>query len=227
MIKIKHRFSETTLYEFDVKTIKEAIELAVSEGIILNGARLDNASLDGAHLVGARLDGASLVGASLVGARLDNASLVDARLDGARLVGARLDNASLVDARLDGASLDNASLVGARLVNANLVGARLDGARLDDARLDGARLDGASLVGARLDGEILTKVPLLISGLHYRCLISNGYMRLGCKRFTHAAWEAFSDDEIRRMDSNALKFWTKWKSPLLAMCKAYAAQSEK
>ena len=92
------------------------------------------------------------------------------------------------------------------------------------ADLYGADLDGADLDGANLDGEKLTKSPLVITGLRYWCLISDGYMRLGCKRFTHEEWAEFSDDEIEKMDSCALEFWKQWKESLLAMCKAHAVK---
>ena len=82
----------------------------------------------------------------------------------------------------------------------------------------------ADLRGADLDGEKLTKSPLVITGLRYWCLISDGYMRLGCKRFTHEEWAEFSDDEIEKMDSCALEFWKQWKESLLAMCKAHAVK---
>lgn len=87
---------------------------------------------------------------------------------------------------------------------------------------DGADLYGADLRGANLDGEKITKSPLSVVGLRYWCLISDGHMRLGCKRFTHAEWAEFTDDQIMDMDSGALEFWTQWKAPLLAMCQSHA-----
>ena len=112
----------------------------------------------------------------------------------------------------------------ANLRGANLRGADLSGANLRGANLRGADLDCADLSGANLDGEKLTKSPLVITGLRYWCLISDGYMRLGCKRFTHEEWAEFSDDEIEKMDSCALEFWKQWKESLLAMCKAHAVK---
>ena len=97
-------------------------------------------------------------------------------------------------------------------------------ADLSGADLSGANLDGANLRCVNLDGEKLTKSPLVITGLRYWCLISDGYMRLGCKRFTHEEWAEFSDDEIEKMDSCALEFWKQWKESLLAMCKAHAVK---
>ena len=79
----------------------------------------------------------------------------------------------------------------------------------------------ANLDGANLDGEKITKTPLSINGLRYWCLISNGYMRLGCKRFTHQEWAEFDDEQISEMDSCALEFWRQWKAPLLAMCEQH------
>ena len=112
----------------------------------------------------------------------------------------------------------------ANLRGANLYGANLDGANLDGANLYGANLRGANLYGANLDGEKLTKSPLVVTGLRYWCLISDGYMRLGCKRFTHEEWAEFSDDVIEKMDCCALEFWKQWKESLLAMCKAHAVK---
>ena len=108
---------------------------------------------------------------------------------------------------------------------ANLCGANLCGASLYGANLRDANLRDANLCGANLDGEKLTKSPLVVTGLRYWCLISDGYMRLGCKRFTHEEWAEFSDDEIEKMDCCALEFWKQWKGSLLAMCKAHAVKS--
>ena len=134
--------------------------------------------------------------------------------------------ANLRGADLDGANLYGADLYGANLYGADLYGANLYGANLRDANLDGAdlygaNLDGADLYGANLRGEKITKSPLVVTGLRYWCLISDGYMRLGCKRFTHEKWAGFSDNEIEAMDDYALEFWKQWKEPLLAMCKAH------
>ena len=144
-------------------------------------------------------------------------NLDGADLRGANLVRANLDVANLVRANLDGANLRGANLDGANLRGANLAGANLYG-----ADLYGADLYGSNLRGANLDGEKLTKTPLSVVGLRYWCLISDGYMRLGCKRFTHEEWANFNDEKIKEMDYGALEFWKQWKVPLLAMCAAHA-----
>jgi len=36
-------------------------------------------------------------------------------------------------------------------------------------------------------------------------------VRIGCKRYTHGEWLAFSDDEINAMDSKALGWWKQYK----------------
>lgn len=87
----------------------------------------------------------------------------------------------------------------------------------------GISLRSADLSSANLEGEILTKTVITLQNIKYACLITQGYMRLGCKRYTHAEWAAFSDDSIAAMDSYALAFWSVWKAPLLAMCAAHAA----
>ena len=112
-------------------------------------------------------------------------------------------------------------------VKAAVVKAVSSGANLRCADLYGANLYGANLEGADLYGEKLTQTPIVVTGLTYWCLISDSYMRLGCKRFTHAEWDKFSDSEIADMDSKATAFWSAWKSPLLAMCKAHSEAAQK
>ena len=120
------------------------------------------------------------------------------------------------------ANLYGANLYGASLDGANLRGADLRGANLDGANLRGASLDGADLRGADLDGEKLTKTPLQLNNLKWFVLISDKYLRIGCQRFTIEEWRNFSDEEIVKMDFAALKFWRKWKVPIMALCDAHA-----
>ena len=153
MISIKHRFTKEMICQFDVDTLKEAVEQG-------------RADLYGVNLRGADLCGANLCGADLCGA-----------------------------------NLCEADLRGVNLREANLC--------------------GANLRGANLDGEKIEKNPLIVVDLTYWCLISDNYMRLGCKRFTHDEWDEFDDEQIDAMDSRALEFWMQWKAPLLAMCAAH------
>ena len=74
--QIKHRFTETILFECELSdstpsglTARHALEKAVSAGANLDGANLARAYLDGAYLDGANLAGANLAGALLVGER--------------------------------------------------------------------------------------------------------------------------------------------------------------
>ena len=182
MIAIKHRFTGATICEFDVKTVKEALALAVSEEIDLSSADLSSADLSRADL----------------------------------------SRANLIYADLSSANLRSANLRSTDLSRADLRSADLRSADLSRANLSRANRSYADLSSAKIDGEKITKDPLLITGLYYSCLITDGYMRLGCKRYTHAEWSEFNDSEIAAMDSRAIEFWNKWKFPLLAMCKQHA-----
>jgi uncharacterized protein YjbI with pentapeptide repeats len=131
-------------------------------------------------------------------------------------------SADLRGANLRGADLDGANLRGANLDGADLRGANLDGADLRGASLRGADLDGANLDGADLDGEKLKINPIKLTGMTYWVLISDGFMRIGCQRHSHAKWAEFTDEQIDDMDSSASKFWAQRKDALLAMCKVHA-----
>ncbi len=147
--------------------------------------------------------------------------LVKAVSEGANLRGANLRGANLRGANLYGAYLKGANLYGADLKGANLRGANLYGAYLKGANLYGADLKGADLEGAKIDGEEITKEPLMVQGLHYWVLITEQYMRIGCKRFTHREWSEFEDKEISEMDFKALEFWNEWRNYLIAICQKH------
>ena len=108
MIAIKHRYSGTTLCEFDAATIKDTLVKAVQSGADLRCADLRCANLRCADLRGADLRCADLRCANLSGANLSGADLGGANLSGADLSGANLRGADLSGANLS--EIKNGSL---------------------------------------------------------------------------------------------------------------------
>jgi hypothetical protein len=112
--------------EYDVAAVRDAVRLAVAQGLSLAGACLSGTDISGARLAGAYLSGADLSRARLSGADLSRA----------RLAGADLRGADLYRARLSGADLSGADLAGARLVGAEIRGVDLAAADLHAIRDD-------------------------------------------------------------------------------------------
>ena len=155
----------------------------------------------------------------------EDANLRDANLGDANLGGANLGGANLWGANLRDANLGDANLGGANLGGANLWGANLRDANLGDANLGGANLGGANLWGANLRDA--KNAPLIIPTLRWLvCINGFGYMRIGCQNHKVEQWKAFTDQEISRMDSDALKFWNQYKVMLLAACEAHVHSDE-
>ena len=104
--------------------------------------------------------------------------------------------------------------------SANLRGADLRYADLRGADLRGANLWDADLWGAK-------NAPLIIPTLRWLvCINGFGYMRIGCQNHKVEQWKAFTDQEISRMDSDALKFWNQYKVMLLAACEAHVHSTD-
>ena len=145
--------------------------------------------------------------------------------EGANLWGADLRDANLWDANLEDANLWGADLEGANLEDANLEDANLRGANLWGADLGGANLRGADLRDANLwDAK---NAPLIIPTLRWLvCINGFGYMRIGCQNHKVEQWKAFTDQEISRMDSDALKFWNQYKVMLLAACETHVHSTD-
>jgi len=85
---------------------------------------------------------------------------------------------------------------------ANLRYADLSYADLSSANLRSANLSSA--VGNMREVKSLQCEKYLIVFTKERLFI-------GCESHTIKEWERFSDDEISKMDSDALEWWVKWK----------------
>jgi len=87
--EIKSWITGKVLFEADTDSLRACIELAVSKGVSLNYAELNDAKLNGAELNYAELNYAKLNGAELNYAELNGAELNYAELNDAKLI--RLD----------------------------------------------------------------------------------------------------------------------------------------
>lgn len=121
----------------------------------------------------------------------------------------------------------DANLSGAYLSDANLSYADLSCANLSGANLSGADLSCADLSRANLSGEILAIAPISILNLTWNILISEQYLKIGCKRHTHDEWKAFGDAKIKSMEPRASDFWNANKVWILAACDAHKSESLK
>ena len=203
-MKILNRFTGELIFEYQNRSIKETVETAAEEKISLEGANLEGANLNGAHLEGVNLINANLSNANLMNANLMNANLMNADLRGSNLIGSYLRHTDLSFANMRATCLT-------------------------EADLRGADLRGSNLTEANLWGEKLCKNPLYINaGLRYQVWATDRKIKIGCQLHSTAAWEHFTDAQIKEMDGDdALKFWAVWKKPILAMAKQHQRKEEK
>ena len=120
------------------------------------------------------------------------------------------------------ANLRRADLSGADLSGANLRRADLSGADLRDADLSGADLRGAGLwntIGNQV--EIFT-----FQTNKYTVVIYQDRIQIGCKNFSQSEWFNFSDDEITKMDIEALDWWCTHKQHVKTWCEMVNSYSK-
>jgi len=161
-MQIRHRYTDTVLFEGVFESMKALLEAAIASGAYLRGANLSGANLSGANLRGANLSDANLSGANLSGANLSGANLSGANLSGANLSGANLRGANLSDANLRGANLSGANLRGANLSDANLSGAYLRGAKDADYAVAQTRIlpDGDLIGWKKCKNDVIVKLRI-------------------------------------------------------------------
>jgi uncharacterized protein YjbI with pentapeptide repeats len=143
-------------------------------------------------------------------------NLSRAYLSGANLSGAYLRGADLSGANLSGAYLSGANLSGAYLSGANLSGANLSGAYLSGANLSGAYLSGANLSRAKFN-YCIGEMDVIFSIQLEKWMISFNaeILNIGCKTYKITEWFGFTDEQISKMDYDALEWWKKWKDFIL------------
>ena len=120
-----------------------------------------------------------------------------------------------------------ADLRGADLRGANLRGADLCGADLCGADLSGAYLSGANLRRADLRDVTGNKKEIFTFPTNiYTVVIYQDRIQIGCKNFSQSEWFNFSDDEITKMDSEALDWWCTHKQHVKTWCEMVNSYSK-
>ena len=87
---------------------------------------------------------------------------------------------------------------------------------------DNAWVSGNAIVcdNARVYGNAeVTKLCITVRTSKYYCTISDTHIAIGCKNYTFSEWENFTEEEIRKMDTNAWEWWTQWKPILFEILK--------
>ena len=102
---------------------------------------------------------------------------------------------------------------------ANLRGANMYGANLYGANMYGANLHGADLLCLG-NMESIKTIQADIWQIGY----THDTMQIGCQRHLIDEWWKFSDEEISRMDSQALAWWKVWKPILRKIIKVSPAE---
>jgi hypothetical protein len=69
---------------------------------------------------------------------------------------------------------------------------------------------------ARVSGDAQV---IVLTGLDWVITVTDAHIQIGCQCHTIDAWNAFSDDEIESMASNALEFWKKHKTTIMALAR--------
>ena len=88
----------------------------------------------------------------------------------------------------------------------------IEGDTLQGANLKDANLQMADLRWADIPADVIR-----IYGARWDVTILHGYMRIGCQHHHVDDWDKFTDDEISKMDYDALEFWQANKGKLIAV----------
>jgi hypothetical protein len=150
-----------------------------------------------------------------------NADLRKINLKSANLKYANFEGANLSFAKLKGANLSSANLMHTKLTYANLERANLEGANLYDANLEGANLTNANLNYVCLHRAIGNnkEVKSLQLGKYLIVILTGVMIYIGCEEHSIEEWANFTDEEISKLDDEALKWWKEWKEIIMKVAK--------
>jgi len=145
--------------------------------------------------------------------------LEDAKLRYTNLRNADFSNTNLRNADLRFADLFNANLKNANLEYANLENTNLKNADLEFADLFNANLKNADLKNANLNNAIWDGIQIV--GLKWCIIIIKNQIQIGCEIHSPEQWEKFNDEEINKMNTNALNWWKQNKKNIFYIYKNF------
>ena len=120
------------------------------------------------------------------------------------------ERADLSYSNLSGSNLSYSNLSGSNLSYSNLSGSNLSYSNLSYSDLSGSNLRGSNLRYSIGNCENIKSMQCDMWLVSY----TETTLNIGCQTHLISEWFSFSDDEIARMDSQALKWWAIWK-PIL------------
>ncbi len=137
--------------------------------------------------------------------------------------GSNLCDCDLSGSNLSDCDMSDCSLRGRNLRLCNGSDRHLRGSNLSDCDLRGSNLRGSNLRYSNLRGSNLRDCDLRYSNLIilqtdiWTCYIQLEHIRIGCQYHRVDQWLSFSDEDISKMDSRALDWWSKWKALIMAI----------
>ena len=144
------------------------------------------------------------------------------------------DQGGYIESEKNLSQSDNAWVYGNAIVygNARVCGNAIvcDNARVYDKAIvyGNAEVYGNAIVygnaevcgNARVYGNAeVAKRCITVRTSKYYCTISDTHIAIGCKNYTFSEWENFTEQEIRKMDTDAWEWWTQWKPILFEILK--------
>lgn len=111
-IQVKDHRTGKVIFGGDFPTLRECVEQAVVDRVVLNGANLSEANLINASLDDAQMQNACFRNANLMGANLSEASLDNADFTNANLQSACLCFSSLKNCRFEGTAFGATDIAG-------------------------------------------------------------------------------------------------------------------
>lgn len=172
-ISIRNHKTNGVIFNGNFKTLREAVEAAVSQNISLAYADLRRARLDNANLDGGDFRFAVLDGATLIGANMSETDITGASLRGTDLTGVCLCESRIVDADFTGAVFGGTLLAGAAMDNCIFTCASALALPFIEARL------GRNIL--EIGGKVATfaGAPIVITGLPKRIALLDTVVVIG------------------------------------------------
>ena len=192
-ISIGNRRTKAVIFSGSFRSMREALEAAVSQNISLAYADLRRARLDNANLDGGDFRHATLEGATLAGANLSEADFSHTNLRGADLTTTCLCESRLVDTDFTNASFAATLITGAVIDNCIFTCASALGLPFAEARA------GRNIF--ELDGKValFSGPPLVLTGLPKRVAILDTMVMIGDRFYPRADMPANLMGDLRNL----------------------------
>jgi hypothetical protein len=174
--------------------------------MVIRDTKFFRLDMSDANLSDADFTDSVMINSTLISTHLSYTTLTRTDLSWSKFNGSFIGCVDFAGAKLYGSDFMNCTIY-----HTDFIGADLRYSDFTDSDITWSDFTGAKLNNCKGDGKIIRNFD---NSLRYRITNYKDIMAIGCQQHTIEQWFNFTDNQIEKMDKNALEWWNTHKDKI-------------